>query len=351
MFHGPGSGQKQGSFRGRLWVGVVSPTWEGQSFSLWLHKITICSVWVSAHAFGKCINKTDQGLFSFLKIFFQVTDTIFFRETLVIEHCPVSDFQTVVLLQIICNPTTIITAIPVLVLGKIKVCCCQKNVGAQCASGHINPCIEDQSHSFCNHAVTRAVQHSLLQAITGTTTNKWQVIYHQNWTVHVHTHTLSLLCWENVNQFKKKRKHTDPSQSQSPHYCKIGWKPLETLVATTIYNISQREKTHRQNTISWRRDRLSCCWVLQMHERNALMSFSISTIERQDNANSSFDIITTKSKEIIISSSPVDDSLQLEIAQRHICTSINGLKHKASWGSSKSLLQMSLFPLGCIIIS
>lgn len=289
----------------------------------------------------------------FWRFCFQVTDTIFFRETLVIEHCPVSDFQTVVLLQIICNPTTIITAIPVLVLCKIKVCCCQKNVGAQCASGHINPCTEDQSHSFCNHAVTRAVQHSLLQAITGTTTNKWQVIYHQNWTVHVHTHTLSLLCWENVNQFKKKKEsiQTLVKSFQSSHYCKIGWKPLETLVATTINNISQREKTHRQNTISWRRDRLSCCWVLQMHERNALMSFSISTIEREDNANSSFDIIKTKSKEIIISSSPVDDSLQLEIAQRHICTSINGLKHKASWGSSKSLLQMSLFPLGCIMIS
>lgn len=166
---------------------------------------------------------------------------------MVIEHCPVSDSQTVVLLQITCNPTTIITAIPVLVLGKIKVCCCQKNVGAQRASGHINPCTEDQSHSFCNHAVTRAVQHSLLQAITGTTTNKWQVIYHQNWTVHVHTHTLSLLCWENVNQLKKKkeRKHTDPSQVLSVLSLLQEW--LKTSGNSCCYNhlqyLPERENT------------------------------------------------------------------------------------------------------------
>lgn len=164
-----------------------------------------------------------------------------------------------------------------------------------------------------------------------------------------HAHTVSALLGK-CQPIKKESIQTLVKSFQSSHYCKIGWKPLETLVATIIYNISQGEKTHRQNTISWRRDRLSCCWVLQMHERNALMSFSISTIEREDNANSSFDIIKTKSKEIIISSSPVDDSLQLEIAQRHICTSINGLKHKAWWGSSKSLLQMFLFPLGCIMI-
>lgn len=183
----------------------------------------------------------------FWRFCFQVTDTLFFRETLVIEHCPVSDSQTVVLLQITCNPTTIITAIPVLVLGKIKVCCCQKNVGAQRASGHINPCTEDQSHSFCNHAVTRAVQHSLLQAITGTTTNKWQVIYHQNWTVHVHTHTLSLLCWENVNQLKKKkeRKHTDPSQVLSVLSLLQEW--LKTSGNSCCYNhlhyLPERENT------------------------------------------------------------------------------------------------------------
>lgn len=76
-------------------------------------------------------------------------------------------------------------------------------------------------------------------------------------------------------------------------------------------------------------NRESCCRVLQTHERNAPMSLSISTIERKDNMNSSFDIIKTKSKELIISSASVDDLLQLETARRHICTSISGLKHKA----------------------
>lgn len=151
-----------------------------------------------------------------------------------------------------------------------------------------------------------------------------------------YTHTLSLLCWENVNQLKKNT-HTDPSQALTD-YSKIGWKPLEILVAKPFTIFPRKRKHIWQNTVSWTRQRLSCWWVLQMHERNALMSFSISTTEREDNANSSVDIIKMKSKEIIISSTPVDDSLQFETAQRHICTSISSLKHKARWGSSKSLL-------------
>lgn len=52
-----------------------------------------------------------------------------------------------------------------------------------------------------------------------------------------------------------------------------------------------------------------------------------------------------ESKEIISSLAPVYDSLRLETAQRHICTSISRSKDKARWDSGKSFVADFLVPL------
>lgn len=115
---------------------------------------------------------------------------------------------------------------------------------------------------------------------------------------------------------------------QSPIKLLHGW--LRTSGNCRFYNrfkYSPERENPSEKLVFLRLERN--CRVLQTRERNALLSLSISTIERKDTMNSSFGIIKTKSKEIIISSASVDDSHQLETAWRHICTSISGLKHKA----------------------
>lgn len=118
-------------------------------------------------------------------------------------------------------------------------------------------------------------------------------------------------------------------------------------------------KKHRL-AISWTPDRHSCCWVLQKHYilwniyslllcRSAMKQSVDVTLNQYYSEGKPCEHLIwhhkEESKEIISSLAPVYDSLQLETAQRHICTSISRLKDKARWGSSKSFVADFLVPL------
>lgn len=171
---------------------------------LWLHKVMICSVCVSAR-FLKVHEQIRQGALLIFEDFVERLLTqvflVFFNRNIGNRTCPKSDFQTVALLQIICNPTTSKTAIPVLVKSKSVA---EKNVRAQRASGHIklkishtvfvtmlSP-VQCSAHFFYRHYHKQAADYSSPKLDTART----------------HTHTLSPLCWENVNQLKNKSTQT-----------------------------------------------------------------------------------------------------------------------------------------------